>query len=385
MPRIISVFLLVVLLVVGAGALAATMPQPSQVVSDRLVVEVARRVLWKTDPEFSQRKLNETSVKVRAFIENMGGEAWYRNYLRRFGYPQNPAENMTPALVDLHGEQLGVYYIHPPRISSETMTGVICNLEKMNISLHALCALENRNAAMMFNDAQALEKFHELARWLLANQRDGRFEWTTDFPERDQKAPWISALTQSFSISVMLREYQFDHDPAFLDAATKALAWLRKPVQQGGIAWRMRKGVWYEEYPSAGNPSHVLNGHMWALFGIWDYYRATGSKIARQMFDDGITALRAELDKYDVGYWSVYAQTNRVDMVTGQYMQFIVGQLRVLYAITEIQRFKKVADRWERAQQQDLLFAHNAAVEYLKANPVAKDARDSNAQVRRSR
>lgn len=358
------------LLVGGSGDVrAASMPYKSQVVSDRLVVEVARKVLESSNADFDQKKLDETSLKVRTFIQNMGGEAWYLNYLKRFGYPENAAENMIPSLVDLNNKTLGVYYIHPPHASSETLTSVVCHSEVMTTTLKMNCALNNRNAAMLFNDSGALETFRLAAKEFLDTQNDGKWAWTTDFPARDQKAPWISALTQSFGISVLLREYQRLNDRTYLDAATKALSWLRKPVKDGGLAFPMAKGTWYEEYPSTTNPSHVLNGHMWALFGIWDYYRVTGEKVARQMFDDGVTALRAELDKYDVGYWAVYAQTNRRDMVTGQYMQFMIGQLRVLYAITEIERFKKVADRWEYAQQNDMLFAHNAAVEYLKANP----------------
>lgn len=92
------------------------------------------------------------------------------------------------------------------------------------------------------------------------------------------------------------------------------------------------------------------------------------------MFDEGISALEAELGKYDVGYWSVYAQTNRVDMVTGKYLQFIIQQLRLLYAITGIEKFKKVTDPWEFSMSYDLLFVHNAAREFLKANPSAEQA-----------
>lgn len=99
---------------------------------------------------------------------------------------------------------------------------------------------------------------------------------------------------------MLLREYQLSNDPRYLDVAAKALEWLRKPMEEGGLSVKMSKGVFYEEYPNIAKPSHVLNGHMWALFGIWDFYRVTGDKVARKMFDDGVLALRAELPKYDV-------------------------------------------------------------------------------------
>lgn len=359
-------------IVAGTSAQCASIPQRAQILNDEIIVEVAHKVL-ATEGSYNQKDLDETSLKVRDFINNMGGENWYANYLKRFGYPTDPALNTSATLLDLTNKNLGVYYIHYSAISAKSLTRV-CDQAELSptTTLKALCALSDRNAAILFNDYEALAKFHDWARWFLENQKDGRWEWITDYPARNQKAPWISALTQSFGISVLLREYQFDNDKAYLDAATKALAWMGKPVHGGGTAARLAKGVWYEEYPDESNPSHVLNGHMWALFGIWDYYRVTKDRTAKEMFDRGVSALKVELDKYDVGYWSVYAQTNRLDMVTGLYMQFIVGQLRVLYAITEIEKFKKVADRWEYSQRHDLLFVHNAAMEFLKGNPIPK-------------
>ena len=35
------------------------------------------------------------------------------------------------------------------------------------------------------------------------------------------------------------------------------------------------------------------------------------------MFREGLEVLKAEFDRYDVGYWVVYDQLNRVDVVNG--------------------------------------------------------------------
>ena len=40
-------------------------------------------------------------------------------------------------------------------------------------------------------------------------------------------------------------------------------------------------------------------------------------------------------------------------MVTGQYQQFIIEQLRVLYAITAVEEFKEIANRWELSMRND--------------------------------
>nr|WP_251702004.1 D-glucuronyl C5-epimerase family protein [Pseudomonas boanensis] len=241
-----------------------------------------------------------------------------------------------------------------------------------SVTQKAFCALGNWDSARAFNDSEALVKFRELAKLFLDTQKDGKWEWGFDVPARNQKAPWISGLSQSLGISILLREYQLSADPAYLEAARKALLWMEKPISDGGIAVRKSNGVWYEEYPDANDPSHVLNGHMWALFGIWDFYRVTGDEGAKKMFDEGISIMKYEIDRYDVGYWSVYAQTNRTDMVNGAYQQFIIEQLRVLYAISGVQEFEEIADRWSLSMTKDSMFVQNAAAEFMKANPLKK-------------
>jgi heparosan-N-sulfate-glucuronate 5-epimerase len=109
---------------------------------------------------------------------------------------------------------------------------------------------------------------------------------------------------------------------------------------------------------------------MWALFGIYDYYRVTGDRLAKQMFEEGISILKADIHKYDVDEWSVYAQTNHTDFVIGVYQQFINEQLRVLYAITGDVIFNKYANKWDNSLKNDHLFIKLVAREFLKTNPL---------------
>lgn len=175
-------------------------------------------------------------------------------------------------------------------------------------------------------------------------------------PSRDQKALWISEITQSLGVSLLLRAYQNTHDERYSKAASNAFRWLKLPISSGGVAITTSDGTWFEEYPDAKNPSHVLNGHMWALFGIWDYFRATGDPTAKQMFLDGLRVIKGNIEKYDVGYWAVYVQTNRVDCVNGSYMAFIIQQLKVLHAISGDQFFDEYSRKWGRYQQEDAFF-----------------------------
>ena len=77
--------------------------------------------------------------------------------------------------------------------------------------------------------------------------------------------------------------------------------------------------------------------------------------------------LKAELDLYDVGYWIVYDQLNRVDVVNGYYVSFIVEQLKALHAISGEPEFAHRAQKWTEYQLQHSLFGHMAFEEYSKA------------------
>ena len=49
--------------------------------------------------------------------------------------------------------------------------------------------------------------------------------------------------------------------------------------------------LWFEEYAGDTKPLLVLNGHMFAIFGVWDYYQLTQSAKAKRLFDGGVTLL----------------------------------------------------------------------------------------------
>lgn len=357
----------------------------AQYITDKMIVEIASKTLVEKDlsSRFGRDKLEKRSVEVKNFLDSMGGANWYRNYLNRFGAPITVEELKTATLIGLFERKLGYYYIRRFPASVESMTVWSCNPStndrqvflnfEDNPTAKAQCALSTYDAAIAFNDTEALKKFSNLAQWFLLNHVDGQWQWSFDLPSRDLKAPWISALTQSQGISVLLREYQLSNDQRYLDVATRALKWLRQPLEEGGLSKKMSKGVFYEEYPNIEKPSHVLNGHMSALFGLWDFYRVTGDEIARTMFDDGVLALREELSKYDVNCWSVYSQGNSVDWVTGAYQQFIIEQLRVIHSITSDRVFDRQAQKWEKCLVADDLFVQIVARDFLKSRPSAQE------------
>jgi hypothetical protein len=108
------------------------------------------------------------------------------------------------------------------------------------------------------------------------------------------------------------------------------------------------KNLWIEEY-LVDPPTHILNGFMWALWGVFDYWLARSDALAKNIFDRGVETLVQNLARFDTGYWSLYEQSGtRLKMLASPfYHQLHIVQLRVMSKLTGDARFAAVAERWE--------------------------------------
>ena len=67
------------------------------------------------------------------------------------------------------------------------------------------------------------------------------------------------------------------------------------------------------------------------------------------MFNRAAETLRKNLDRYDMGFWSLYEQSGtRLPMVASPfYHQLHIAQLRLMYRLTGDEIFSQYAERWE--------------------------------------
>jgi hypothetical protein len=120
-------------------------------------------------------------------------------------------------------------------------------------------------------------------------------------------------------------------------------------VEDGGVTCTDENGdLWFEEY-IVSPPTHILNGFIWAAWGVHDYFLATGDPTAQTLFQQASETLRKNLPRYDLGFWSLYEQSGtRLPMVASSfYHQLHIVQLRVMERLTGEVEFGRVADRWE--------------------------------------
>jgi len=216
--------------------------------------------------------------------------------------------------------------------------------------------LGNYNLWKRNGDPDRRRKFFLIADWLrdhLERNAQGLAVWNHHFnwEYRDTLlSPWYSALAQGQGISVLVRAHKESSDPRYLNAAQQALKCFQEPVTAGGVAFTDECGdLWFEEY-IVSPPTHILNGFIWATWGVYDYCLATNDGSAKTLFDRAVQTLLHNLDRYDLGFWSLYEQSGtRLPMVASTfYHRLHIVQLRVMHRLTGEKQFLEFADRWER-------------------------------------
>ena len=199
------------------------------------------------------------------------------------------------------------------------------------------------------------QKAKAAADWLCANLQQnshGLWVWNHhfDWEYRDTlKAPWYSGLAQGQGISLLLRVHAHSGEEKYLEAAQRAFVPLTKYVGAGGVLFEdEHKNIWIEEY-LVNPPTHILNGFMWALWGVFDYWIVSQETEVRDLFNRGASTVLGNLAHYDTGYWSLYEQSGtRLKMLASPfYHRLHIVQLRIMTMLTGSGLFNDVANRWE--------------------------------------
>lgn len=216
--------------------------------------------------------------------------------------------------------------------------------------------LGNYNRFRHTNDPDRKEKFLSASAWLCTHLElnparswvwNHHFDWEYRTP---LKAPWYSALAQGQGISLLVRVHRETGNASFLDSASRAFAAFHKDVAEGGVAFSDDRGdLWFEEY-IVSPPTHILNGFIWAAWGVYDYFLATGDHSARILFERATDTLARNLHRYDLGFWSLYEQSGtRLPMIASPfYHQLHIVQLLIMHHLTGREIFAEYADRWDK-------------------------------------
>jgi hypothetical protein len=211
-----------------------------------------------------------------------------------------------------------------------------------------------------FQDEELKNKFLRQVNWFKENYYDISFGkvWNIyyDIPLYKMKKPWFSALSQGEALSVLTRAYLLTKDDSLINLCEDAIIPFTKEVKDGGLINYFNGIPIYEEYPSEYRTVAVLNGFMFSLFGLYDFFLLTESDKAKKLFDKGIESLKKLLPFYDTGYWARYYLFDypKEYVASFTYISLMYEQLKVLYILTDEKIFNEYSLKWKEYTERKL-------------------------------
>jgi heparosan-N-sulfate-glucuronate 5-epimerase len=198
----------------------------------------------------------------------------------------------------------------------------------------------------------ALNSFLNQAGYFVRMQRnDGGYEYSKSVPEYSAGPGWLSAMAQGEAISVLIRAWLITDDATFKKAALKAIEPFYRDVREGGVTFYDGDVVFFEEVATP-TPCHILNGHLFAAFGIWEAIRAgVANAELDNLFKRSVSTLLQWLPAFDASGWSYYDlalnQWGKRHLSPFGYHNFHVAQMKVFAAMTNNATFELAASHWE--------------------------------------
>ncbi len=208
------------------------------------------------------------------------------------------------------------------------------------------------------DDKLYLDKFKNLAHWFLTHFKkteiDGKsaivWEYKLSIPYYRIKNSFISAMAQGVAISVLLRYYTLNENKKILSICKQAAEVFSHSVKVGGVISKdENNNIWFEECASKeGISSHILNGHIFAGYGILDLYRITKDPNYLDLWNDCVKTVKNTLEDFDLGYWAGYDLLYKKPVDPKYMVHVYLPQLLSLYYIEKDTVFKKYFKKWER-------------------------------------
>jgi len=230
--------------------------------------------------------------------------------------------------------------------------------------------LGNYNLYRRTGEETRKSKFLNVADWLVENLEEtsyGTRVWYHhfDWEYRDKlKAPWYSGLAQGQGLSLLVRAHQESGNGCYLEAGREVFDTFKKDLKQGGVTCTDNKEyIWFEE-GIVDPPTHILNGFIWAIWGVYDYFLHTKDQVASRLFEEAVKTLSDNLSEFDVGFWSLYEQSGtRMKMLASPFYHSLhIIQMGVMHRLTGEPVFRHFADKWDTYRRSSI--KRNAAFIY---------------------
>ncbi len=163
--------------------------------------------------------------------------------------------------------------------------------------------------------------------------------------------PWFSGMAQGQALSLLVRLHEETGEARWAQAAHATFTSFAGDQTRGEPHFRLAAAngcLWFEEYVDDDiPPTHVVNGHLYAVFGLYDYAVAFTDPPAVELFDAGATTIRESFDSFRVpGRSSLYCAADycaHTRWKPPNYHRGVVAQLEILAGMTDDPEFARMA------------------------------------------
>jgi hypothetical protein len=175
-------------------------------------------------------------------------------------------------------------------------------------------------------DKVQYKEFLNVADWAL-NTMDGNGGWPVWPKILKDSISQYSAMAQGQGISVLVRAFSATGKKEYLKSAERSLGLLLKDAYEGGTSRRADRGLIFEELPLR-KPNTILNGYIFALFGLYDFILTKNERFVKSALDNSLNALADSIAKYNAGFWSFYDSAG--NLASPFYHKLHIAQLKGL-------------------------------------------------------
>ena len=284
------------------------------------------------------------SLATIAFICQFKGDEWEdRLRFALYRLTNDSIPNYAKTLVDERGIPF-VRYLEYKGVKAG---------DQYNPTIVANYAIEYYDSIKTKKGTDPKTKFLNCINWLATHINNKgnyalyEFKWAQPF-YKSVGAPWTSGMTSGRAIEAFTAAYRLYHKQEYLDIANLLLRGYYQPIQSGGFTYKEAAGWWYEEFADSNlKTPRVLDGHIFALTGVYKFWELTKNDSAWFVFNQGILGLKAHLPSYNIGNgWSYYDAFHTIS--DKKYHMLLTGQMKQLWEMTRDPFFYDYHKAWEK-------------------------------------
>ena len=202
------------------------------------------------------------------------------------------------------------------------------------------------------NDEGSKTYFLNNVNWLVNNalvkETYSLLPYNFPVPHYKLYSTWFSAMANGQALQILIKAHEITQDLRYLIAAKSLLNAFFIEVEDGGITYKdSPNDWWYEEYASnekSAKISRVLNGMLFTVLALYDYYKYTNDADAILLFDKGVNSIKKELSKYNNNGYSYY---DLLGHPSGKYHQTHVILTKKIYDLTGESIFNQYSELWK--------------------------------------